>query len=197
MRVFVVIPPPPVVTLDEVKAHLKVDGADEDALIEGYVAAATGHIDGPDGWLGRSLGVQTLEARRDNLCCGGAIRLPYPPVIEPVSISYLDAGGVEQMADLDDVEVMGADLVATGAAWPWTGGSSRREGVRIRYRAGYAPDESGDEPKSTLPGAIRAAILLMVGDLYRNREGVAAAAVSQVPMSTTVENLLAPYRIYR
>lgn len=188
MRVFVVVQPSPVVTLDDAKAHLKVDGSDEDALIEGYVAAATGHIDGPDGWLGRAIGVQTLEARCDNLSCGSAIRLPFPPVIEPVSISYLDAGGVEQMADLDDVELLGADLTATGAAWPWVGGSGRREAVRIRYRAGYAE----------VPPAIRAAILLMVGDLHRNRqESIIGTISSIVSMSTTVENLLSPFRVYR
>ena len=56
MRVFVVTPPEPVVSIDEAKDHLRVDGDGEDALIEGLVAAATGHIDGPNGWLGRAIG---------------------------------------------------------------------------------------------------------------------------------------------
>ncbi len=185
MRVFVITPPDPLV-LDEVKAHLRVEGDDEDTLIEAYVAAATAHIDGPDGWLGRAIGIQILEARCDTLTCGDCIRLPFPPVIELVSVSYLDGTGVEQMADLDEFEVMGRDLVASGSEWPWIGGSTRREAVRIRYRAGY----------ETIPAAIKAAILLMVGDLYRNRETVSAGAMTQVPMSTTVENLLAPYRVF-
>lgn len=185
MRVFVITPPDPL-DLDEVKAHLRVEGDDEDTLIQAYVAAATAHIDGPDGWLGRAIGIQILEARCDTLTCGASIRLPFPPVIEMVSVSYLDATGVEQMADLDEFEVMGRDLVASGSEWPWIGGSTRREAVRIRYRAGY----------ETIPAPIKAAILLMVGDLYRNREAVSAAAMTQVPMSTTVENLLAPFRVY-
>ena len=185
MRVFVITPPAPL-DLDEMKAHLRVEGDDEDTLIQAYVAAATAHIDGPDGWLGRAIGVQILEVRCDTLTCGDCIRLPFPPVIELVSVSYLDATGVEQMADLEDFEVMGRDLVASGAEWPWLGGSTRREAVRIRYRAGY----------ETVPAPIRAAILLMVGDLYRNRETVSAGAMTQVPMSTTVENLLAPFRVF-
>ncbi|BCI70005.1 hypothetical protein SPKIRA_08350 [Sphingomonas paucimobilis] len=187
MRVFVITPPEPVISWQDVDAHLKLDGdVEQAALVEGYVAAATGHIDGPDGWLGRSIGVQTLEARCDALTCGNCIRLPFPPVIELVSVSYLDATGVEQMADLDEFEVMGRDLVASGSEWPWIGGSTRREAVRIRYRAGY----------ETIPAPIKAAILLMVGDLYRNRETVSAGAMTQVPMSTTVENLLAPFRVF-
>ncbi len=185
MRVFVITPPDPL-DLDEVKAHLRVEGDDEDTLIEAYVAAATSHIDGPDGWLGRAIGVQILEARCDTLTCGDCIRLPFPPVIELVSVSYLDATNVEQMADLEDFEVMGRDLVASDSNWPWVGGSTRREAVRIRYRAGY----------EAIPAPIKAAILLMVGDLYRNRETVSAGAMTHVPMSTTVENLLAPFRVF-
>ena len=185
MRVFVITPPDPL-DLDEVKAHLRVEGDDEDTLIQAYAAAAMANIDGPDGWLGRAIGIQILEARCDTLTCGDCIRLPFPPVIELVSVSYLDATGVEQMTDLDEFEVMGRDLVASGSSWPWMGGSTRREAVRIRYRAGY----------ETIPAPIKAAIMLMVGDLYRNRETVSAGTMTQVPMSTTVENLLAPFRVF-
>lgn len=188
MRVFVITPPDPL-DLDEVKAHLRVEGDDEDRLIQAYVAAATAHIDGPDGWLGRAIGIQILEARCDILTCGDCIRLPFSPVIELVSVSFLDATGVEQMADLDEFELMGRDLVASGDGWAWQGGSTRREAIRIRYRAGY----------ETVPAPIKAAVLLMVGDLYNNREtavaGSSASAVA-VPMSTTVTNLLAPFRVF-
>lgn len=185
MRIFVVTAPAPVVTLEEAKRHLRVDGGDEDALIEAFVAAATGHIDGPDGWLGRAIGVQILEARFDG-SCGDTVRLPFPPFIELVSVSYHDAGGVEQMADLADFEVFGSDLAPAASAWAWASGSARRDGIRIRYRAGY----------EMLPPAVRAAILLMTGDLYRNRETAGTGTMSAVPMSTTVENLLAPFRVY-
>lgn len=185
MRVFVVTPPAPVVTLEEAKAHLKRDGDDDDALITAYVAAATGHIDGPDGWLGRAIGVQILEARFGG-SCGDTVRLPFPPFIELVSVSYHDTGGVEQMADLADFDAFGSDLAPVASAWPWASGSARRDGIRIRYRAGY----------ETLPPAIRAAILLMTGDLYRNRDTTAAAGAVAIPMSTTVANLLAPFRVF-
>ena len=62
MRLAVVTPPEPVVTLADAKQHLKVSHSAEDALIEGMVAAATQMIDGPESWLGRVLGVQTLDA---------------------------------------------------------------------------------------------------------------------------------------
>ncbi len=59
----VIDPPAPLVTLERVKAHLRVDGAEEDDLIAVYIAAAQATIDGPGGWLGRALGRQTIEYR--------------------------------------------------------------------------------------------------------------------------------------
>ena len=49
-----------------------------------------------------------------------------------------------------------------------------------------------------IPAPIRAAILLMVGDLWHVRATVATgAAMAMVPMSATVEHLLQPFRVYR
>lgn len=184
MRVFVVTPPEPVVPLAEAKAHLRVRHGDEDALIEAYVAAATAHIDGPDGWLGRSLGDQVLEAYTDVF--RDCMSLPYGPVTEIISVKYLAGTGDEVILLPTEYELRGWLLgSAFGKRWPSV--LSRPEAVRIQYRAGYAD----------LPPPIRAAILLMVGDLYMNRETVTTgASASQIPMNTTVLNLLSPYRIF-
>lgn len=186
MRVVVVTPPDPadVVSLEEAKLHLHVTHNDEDSLIPIYIAAALAHIDGPEGWLGRCIGVQTLEARLDGFCSN--IRLPYPEVTTVLSVKYLDASGLEQTLPATDYETFGSVITpAYGKAWP--SARSSREAVRIQYEAGY----------ETVPEAIRAAILLMVGDLHANRETAAVGlSANTIPMSTTVENLLAPYRVY-
>ncbi|APR51994.1 phage gp6-like head-tail connector protein [Sphingomonas koreensis] len=191
MRVVVVTPPiDPVVTLDIAKQHLRIDGNDDDALISAMVAAVTNHLDGPEGWLGRALGVQELEARFDKTSFGRYVRLPFEPVLELTAVEYLDGGDVIVQADLADFELLGAKLVPADTVFPWEVGSWRREAVRVRYRAGY----------ETLPAAINAAILLMVGDLYANRESVItgpSAAAIAIPMSTTVEALLTPFRVFR
>jgi uncharacterized phiE125 gp8 family phage protein len=188
MRTFVVTPPAPVVTWAEADAHLKLDGDENQRVeVEDMIAAATGTLDGPDGWLGRALGIQTLEARFDAHSCSDSVRLLYPPVIELLSVSYLDNQGVLQAADLADFELLGADLVPMGSQWAWSGGSERREAVRVQYRAGYA----------ALPFKVRSAILLMVADLYRFREtATVGMTTAAVPMSTTVENLLSTIRVY-
>lgn len=51
-----------IVSLPEVKAHLRVDHAHEDTLIQAYLDAATSWIDGFDGVLGRCVLEQTWRA---------------------------------------------------------------------------------------------------------------------------------------
>ncbi|WP_404711490.1 head-tail connector protein [Sphingomonas sp. MMS24-J13] len=202
MRAVVITPPGPVVTYEQAVARLKLGGGDgERADVDGMIAAATGIIDGPDGYLGRAIGVQTIEARFDHFChqdqlrCGEII-LPFPPLIELVSVSYIDGSGAVQTVDPSAYEMLGQTLVpAFGTAWPtprW-----QRESVRVRYRAGY-PATNADPPVSTVPPAIITAILLMVGDLYRFRETVMAgsAKTEAIPMSTKVETLLGPFRVF-
>jgi uncharacterized phiE125 gp8 family phage protein len=186
MRVSVVTPPEPFITADMAKKHQKLgSGTAEDDLIDAYIAAVCAHIDGPGGWLRRAIGVQTLEARGPFFDdCRWA--LPFPPVIEVESVKYLDAEGAEQVLAADQYDVRGDAIErAWGVAWPSTRFDA--ESVRVTYRAGY----------EEIPGPIVAAALLMFGDLYRNRETVSTVQMSGVPMSTTVENLLTPYRVYR
>lgn len=186
MRVVVTTPPADAVSLADAKAHLKVKHVAEDALIAGLVAAATQSIDGPNGWLGRAIGVQTLEASFSVYeASASALRLPYPPAIDLVAVSWLHSNGTVIDGDLADFELIGDTLHADGTP-PWSGMKIDREALRIRYRAGY----------QATPAPIRAAILLMVGDLYRNRETVTAVQMSEVPMSATVKTLLGPFRVF-
>lgn len=185
MSVVVVTPPVPAIDLDVVKAHLRVDHTDDDTLIEAYVDAAVSHIDGPGGWLGRSIWPQTLELRQNVFGCD--TRLPYGPVRSVASVKYVDPDGAEQTVDSADYFLTGDGAVklAYGASWPSLRGDA--EGVRIRYETGYA----------TLPGAVLSAVLLLVGDLYAFRETAQVGSVAgKIPMSPAVENLLAPYRVW-
>jgi uncharacterized phiE125 gp8 family phage protein len=172
----------PIVSLADAKAHLRVRHNDEDDLISAYIDAATATIDGPDGWLGRAVSVQVIEQRFD--CFAAGVCLLYPPIIEIVSVKYLDSNGALQTLATDQYELIDRDVVpVVGASWP--SALARRDSVRVQYRAGYA----------SVPKPIQMAILLMVGDLYACRETV-GSNLGSIPMSTTVESLLSPFRIY-
>lgn len=206
MRVIVITPPDPIVTWEEADAHLRLLGDEtERVFVEGLIAAATAHLDGPSGWLGRALGPQTLEARFDSfwpdsrLWSGHVgcrpLRLPYPPLIDIVSVKYMDATGTEQTVNSSAYEVRGQDVGAIyGTSWPaarW-----QPEAVRIRYRAGYAEDPEADPLVPNVPPQIKAAILLMVGDMFRWRETAQGIVAASTPTAQTLDNLLGTMRVF-
>jgi uncharacterized phiE125 gp8 family phage protein len=75
--------------------------------------------------------------------------------------------------DFTDYNVVGDTITSNN--WP--------ENIRVTYVAGY--DEA--------PYALKAAILLLVADLYENREGVGHSQYFDNP---TLERLCAPWRLY-
>lgn len=189
MSVVVITPPAaPVVSLAEAKKHLRAeDFTDDDAYIESLVAAATGTLDGPAGWLGRALVTQTLEWRGDYFGCYD-IELPYPPIASVSSVKYDDTNGTEQTVSSSDYRLVGQPnkprvALAYGASWPST--RAQDDAIRIRYVAGYGA-------ASAVPAPIKHAILLMVGELYEKREAAADAQHYELPFAVT--RLLSTFR---
>ena len=90
----VTAPPANPLSLEEAKAHLRVDHTDEDDLIEIYIKAATDYIDGRSGFLGRCIVRQTwrlvIDGFHDN-----EIKIPLPPLRSVNSVKYDDADGAE------------------------------------------------------------------------------------------------------
>jgi uncharacterized phiE125 gp8 family phage protein len=184
-----------IIDLATAKAHLRVDAADDDEVIGLLVEAATARLDGWSGILGRCLVNQTWactfprfpSSYRERL-----LRLPLAPVSSIASVTYIDAAGAEQTLDpatyrlLVDVESPFVAL-APLASWPST--DRRDDAVTVAFVAGYG--ESGD----AVPGPIRQAILSMVADAFEFRESAAVGvSATDIPVSVTVEEMLAPYR---
>ncbi len=179
MPVLVITPAKALVSLDDAKAHVRADDG-EDALLQGYIDAACGWIDGPYGWLGRSIGEQTLELRTNVFA--SCDRLPYGPVKTISSVKYVDAQGVEQTVDPAAYDVTGGGLyLRPGHSWPAHRGDA--EGVRIRYEAG----------EEHVPPQVRQAVLLLVGQWFRSRMSIVVGTISsELPFG--VEALLNPLR---
>lgn len=175
------------VTLAEAKAHLRVSHGEDDLLITGLIAAAVSHLDGWTGVLGRALVTQTWVQAFPAFA--PRLDLPVGPVASVSSLQYVNEAGALQTvpASLYDLleDARGAYLLLkSGEIWPASNPRAAQP-VIATYIAGQSAAD--------VPPAIRVAILLMVGDLYANRESTAGAAVA-VPMSTTVHALIAPWR---
>jgi len=174
----------------EAKLHLRVDVTDDDTLITALITAARQLVE-EETW--RALVTQTWDYVADDWPAGDAIRLPRPPIQSVTSITYLDdAGATQTMAAANYIvdTYQGRVVLAEGAEWP-DGELYPASAVRVRYVAGYGA-------ASTVPAPIKAAMLLLVGHLYENREAVASGAgVASAELPLGVRALLAPYRAWR
>lgn len=176
------------VSLAEARLHLRVDHTDEDDLIAGLLDAAVDHLDGASGILGRALVTQAWDLVLDALPCD-AIQLPLAPLVSVSSVQYYDTAGALQTLSpslyyVDAISQPGWVTRLSTATWPDT--MDGANAVIVRFVAGYGA-------AAAVPGAIKAAIKLLVGHLYRNREATTAEALTATPMA--VDALLAPYRI--
>jgi uncharacterized phiE125 gp8 family phage protein len=189
-------PDDPVVTREEMKAHLRVDHDDDNDLIDAMTEAATQHLDGRDGFLGRALIDQTWELRM--AWFPRLVRLRLPPLIEVEAVEYLDSNGARQTFDAANYLVTGigdrgAICLAPGECWP-TLPCDRPEPAIVRFRAGYL-DGGVSPPEANVPAPIKAAIKLITGSLYQNREHVIVGQTA-IEMPWAAEALLRPYRIF-
>jgi len=181
------------ISLQEAKDHLRVTHAVEDALIDQLIVAARQHIDGRDGWLGRQLITAIWDLTLDRFPAADYISLPLPPVQSITSITYIDDNGTQQtLSSAKYVLSAGkhwrprADL-AYDEIWPTT--RDQPGAVTVRIVCGY-----GSNP-ADVPASITAALKIMIGDLYENRQSVVIGqSVAEIPRAA--DALLAPYRVW-
>lgn len=145
MRITVTTQPDPLVTLDEAKIALGESGSDRDELITGLITAAQAELDGPKGWVGISVARQSVEVRFDAFCDG--MQLPCGPVIDPVTLSYLDSDGAEQTLGTDIYALLSDGRIALVPTKSWPSTYSMAEAVTAAYDVGI---EDQDDPRIAL-----------------------------------------------
>lgn len=204
----VLVTPPTIkpITRTEAKAALDISYTDKDTLIDGLIAAATAHLDGWTGTLGRALCEQTWRQDYDSFGCydpaywrtssyGTRLRLPLFPVISVSSVKYKDTSGVEETISSSNYTLKNDDLGAyveflTTFSIP----SVYRESASV-----YATYLAGDATVTGAwsgPEAIKQAMLLLVRHWFDNPSAVIVGqTVEKVPFA--VDALLAPYRRIR
>ena len=167
----VITPPAAVLTLAELRLHLRADeDVLEDALLAASLESARGYA---QHYTGRAIGVQTIELALDAFPVG-AVELPMSPVSAISSVKYIDTSLVEQtvlgtLYTIDDYGMSHWLLPAAGAVWPVS--APVANAVKLRYTAG------------SLPPAVRAALLLLVGHLYARAQSCCLITGESAPGS--------------
>lgn len=160
-----VAPENSILSIEEVKAHLNVTHADEDAMIARLIDAATAMIDGPNG-AGRAMLTQTYRLSLDHV--PRTIGLPVNPVQSVTSVTIdgeaLSADDYHFDGDTDPA-VLTLPYRSTGR-------------LKVEFVAGYG------SAYTAVPADLRQAALLIIGHLYDNRSEVGDAKVA-LPMGAT------------
>lgn len=175
----------------EAKAHLRVDHALDDALIERAIGAAVVHLDGYGGVLGRALMAQRWRQFFSFWPASRSLRLSLAPAVAIVEIRVRASDGTETVLDPAGYRLLAKAsqpqvLFPVSASLP--AAACEPDAIAVTYDAGYGANAAD------VPEPIRQAMLLMVGDMYRFPETVALGAAGAVPMSATVDRLLATFR---
>jgi uncharacterized phiE125 gp8 family phage protein len=125
------------------------------------------------------------------------IDMPFAPLLSVVSIKYTDTSGVVQTWDPTQYQVSapagplarrGRVQPAYGMSWPTL--RDQMDALIVQFTCGYGP--TGD----AVPQMLRRAILLILGDLYENREAtvVTDRRVTVQPLPYGVDQILQQYR---
>lgn len=206
MKVRVVLPPDEFITAADL-------GLANDAATNAAVQSAVQYLDGPAGYLGMSLGVQTLEATGTGwyYVYYEPVQLPLGPIIRIESLTYLDQVGDEQTIDETDYRLVN-NILWFGSTWSPPSHYVAPDAVRIRYVAGWDEDTTGVIPQPILQAigldasaAANVQALAAAGGSVKSVEipgvmtktyNVASptAGTSDVRSSEAYRNLLAGYR---
>lgn len=139
---------PAAALLEELKLWLRIEEAQEDALLHQLLHAATGAVEATLGWL-----LIAREVEERGVLCGGVLRLTAGPVRELVSVTRL-ADGTPVDATLEK-----------GSAGPALVRAPIPRGeIGVRFVAGAATDWNG------LAETVRLAVIRLAAHFYAHRD---------------------------
>lgn len=171
------------VSLADANLQMRIDGSDENTLVEAYITAAREYC---EGFQNLAYITQTWQLWLDAFPAEDFVNIPLPPLQSIVSIKYYDINDVEYTMSsslyiVDDKSEPGRVNLAYGQSWPST--TLRPiNGVCIEFNAGF-----GDDPED-VPQSIRQVILLLVAHWFENREPILtgkAEVIKELPFTIT------------
>ena len=183
MPIILVPPAGEPLSLAEAKALLRVEHADDDAVITALIAAARGHV---EALTRRALLTQTWRFVRDAWPADGRIAMRSGPLRSVIAARVFDAAGVAHMVDVQRFVVDVAAGVIASPAWALPLPGRCAAGIELDVELGYGA------LASDVPAPLRQALLMILAHWYDNRGAVASGA-TLLPAGATV--LLEPYRV--
>jgi uncharacterized phiE125 gp8 family phage protein len=173
------------ITREEVKHHSRIEGTQDDLFVEGLIKAA---VDKFQKNTCRQLVTGTYDLFLDEFT--DPIEIPYSPLIDITDIHYFDSDGVDTLLPATVYEASTYSepgIVRRKYGQYWPGVRCHPESIRIRFRAGYGT-------AANVPEAIKAALKILVGHWFENREpGTTGTIYSEIP--ETLQALIDLYKV--
>jgi len=196
------------VTLDEVKASLRITNTAEDALLTQYIEDATLYA---EDFMGRKLINQTITSYYstwnelqtlhwngvkvgsiNHLSGGGSVDLQYAPAISITTVHLIDTDNSETLyassnyyLDNFDNDVKPSIVLNEGASI--TGNLRAKNSIKVVWQAGYGT------LATDVPSVIRRGILTLIGGLYSNRGD---CSIGDCAEGCGVNKMLKQYKFY-
>lgn len=183
MFLLTVGPAVPPVDLRQAADNLGIDGGDSDSRIEGWLRGIVSNLEKR---IQQCLIRQEWQAVLP--CFPPSIALPHP-VLDVVSVSYIDEAGAERELPSSAVRLVRGQYTtllkpARGQAWPAT--LQDDEAVRVVVHCGY-----GDTP-ADVPDDLKLYILAKLVEQFDPATGTER----ETPRTSYIDNLLDQYRSY-
>ena len=175
------------VTLEDVKAHLRVDHDEEDDLLAAAIAAARSHVETA---TRRKLIEQSWRIHLDRWPRNRMLRLPIAPLMSVDAIRVRSGEGAPVVADpetyvVDTASVPGRLALEADVPSPPV---RRANAIEIDVTAGYG-DAAAD-----VPSPLRHAVTMLVAHWYEHRAAAGETGGGDtVPLGFAA--LVAPYRV--
>lgn len=175
------------VTLDDAKAFLKVETADDDDVIAALIAGARVHVEAQ---TRRALITQSWRLIRDAWPADGRVPVLPAPLRQLSAARAYRLDGTTQAIDPAGfiIEVGAAPAVLTFANGALPAPGRVAAGIELDIVAGYG------DAATDVPADLRQAIRLLVAHWYENR-GLIAAGQQVGLMPASAAALVAPYRV--
>jgi uncharacterized phiE125 gp8 family phage protein len=170
-------------TLVEIRAHLRLDTEDEDALLLALAIVAREHLERETGLV---LASRDFRLCRDDWPVDGILTIPRGPVRAVSAVTVYDAEGAPQAVDLAghllDGEARPARLWLRDVPQP----GRAMNGVEVEFSAGFG--ESGHD----VPETLKRAMLVHVAAMFACR-GVVAVDAQPAVLPPGYQRLIAPF----
>lgn len=179
----------PVVDLDTLKEHVRVDYSitDQDQVLQTYLDAATTWL---EDYTGRSMTTQTWQLS----ACDFPVRLWLPRAAPLASVTFVKyyrattlttlSASVYTVPAFSEPAYLG---LVDGQTWPAV--DTRDDAVQIEYVTGATTADA-------VPAPLRQAVQLVAGHWFANREEVVVSGAVPKRLPMAVEALCAPYRLF-